>query len=44
VRFIAAARHVALLADSDGTTLTYELWTDRRASLRAFVRHMSGED
>ena len=44
VRFIAAARQLALLADSDGTTLTYELWTDRRASLRAFVRHMSGED
>jgi len=44
VRFIAAARQLALLADSDGTTLTYELWTDRRPALRAFVRHMSGEE
>jgi hypothetical protein len=44
VRFIAAARRLALLADSKGTALRYELWEDRRASLRAFVRRMSGED
>lgn len=44
VRFIAAARHLALLADSNDTTLSYELWSDQRAALRAFVRHMSGAD
>jgi len=44
VRFIAAARHLALVTDTDGTTLGYELWEDRREDLRAFVRHMSGAD
>jgi hypothetical protein len=44
VRFLAAARHLALIAESNGTTLTYELWDDRRAALGAFVRHMSGAD
>jgi hypothetical protein len=44
VRFMAAARQLALLADSNGTTLSYSLWADRRAALGAFVRHMSGAD
>lgn len=44
LRFLAAARHLSLLPDSDGSQPPYELWEDRRASLRAFVRHMSGED
>ena len=44
VRFLAAARHLALLAESNGTTLSYELWDDRRAALGAFVRHMSGTE
>ena len=44
VRFISAARQLGLLADSDGTTLSYGLWTDRRPALQAFVRHMSGAD
>ena len=44
LRFIAAARHLKLLADSNGSTLSYELWRDRRAELGAFVRHMSGGD
>jgi hypothetical protein len=44
VRFISAARHVALLVDSGATTLNYELWEDRRDALRAFVRLMSGAD
>jgi len=44
VRFIAAARQLALLADSNDTTLSYGLWNDRRANLQAFVRHMSGAD
>ncbi len=44
VRFIGAARQLTLLADSDGTTLSYALWTDRRPALQQFVRHMSGAD
>ncbi len=44
LRFLAAARQLSLLADSNGTTLIYDLWNDRRPALRAFVRHMSGAD
>ncbi|HLJ39516.1 MAG TPA: hypothetical protein VKT54_14010 [Steroidobacteraceae bacterium] len=44
LRFIAAARHLTLLADSRGTLLSYRLWGDQRAALQAFVRRMSGED
>jgi hypothetical protein len=44
LRFLAAARHVTLLADSDGVQQPYELWEDRRPALRAFVRHLSGEE
>jgi hypothetical protein len=44
VSFIAAARGLALLADSSGTTLSYELWSDQRGALSGFVRHMSGAD
>jgi hypothetical protein len=44
MRFIAAARRLALLADNEHTTLSFDLWEDRRAALREFVRHMSGED
>ncbi len=44
LRFIAAARQLALLTDSKGTTLSFELWNDERAALGAFVRHMSGAD
>jgi hypothetical protein len=42
LRFIAEARQVTVLVDSNGTLLNYPLWDDRRAALRAFVRHMSG--
>lgn len=44
LRFIAEARRLTLLADSGGTRLSYRLWGDQRAALRAFVRRMSGED
>lgn len=44
LRFLSEARHLTLAAESGGTDLTYELWEDRRPALRAFVRHMSGED
>jgi hypothetical protein len=40
LRFIAAARQLTVLAESNGTVLSYPLWDDRRAALRAFVRHM----
>ena len=44
LRFIAEARHLALIVDTERTTLSYDLWEDQRTALRAFVRHMSGED
>jgi hypothetical protein len=44
LRFLAEARSLALLAESGGTPLSYQLWQDRRAALRAFVQHMSGSD
>ena len=42
LRFIAEARQLTVLAESNGTLLRYPLWDDRRAALRAFVRRMSG--
>ncbi len=42
LRFIAEARELTVLAESNGTVLRYPLWDDRRAALRAFVRRMSG--
>jgi hypothetical protein len=44
LRFIGEARHLTVVAESGGTDLTYDLWEDRRPALRAFVRHMNGED
>jgi hypothetical protein len=44
LRFIAEARQLTVLAESNGTLLPYPLWEDRRAALRSFVRHMSGSD
>jgi hypothetical protein len=40
LRFIAAARHVALLIDSNGAQLSYGLWYDQRHALRALVRRI----
>jgi hypothetical protein len=42
LRFVSEARNLTLVADSDGTPLTYDLWEDRRTSLRAFVHQLSG--
>ena len=42
--FIAEARRLTIVADSEGAPLGYELWEDRSTALRAFVHHMSGED
>ena len=44
LRFLAEARHLKLLSESDVTELEFGLWDDRRASLRTFVNHMSGAD
>jgi len=44
MRFIAEARQLTVLAESNGTPLPYPLWEDRRTALRSFVRHMSGSD
>ena len=42
LRFIAAARQLTVFARSNGTLLSYPLWDDRRAALKAFVVHMGG--
>jgi len=42
LRYVAEARRLTLVADSGGTPLSYELWEDHRAALRAFVQHMNG--
>jgi hypothetical protein len=44
LRFLAEARRLKVLSPSDAALAAYELWDDRRAALRAFVRRMSGED
>jgi hypothetical protein len=43
LRFIAAARHVAIQAGVDDTAPVYELWDDERDALVAFVKFMYGE-
>lgn len=44
LRFIAESRHLAIALDTERSTLTYDLWEDRRADLARFVRHLSGAD
>lgn len=44
LRFIAASRRVALVIDTEPSTLTYDLWEDRRPALRSFVQHLQGQD
>jgi hypothetical protein len=44
LRFVAEARHLTIVADSDGAPLGYELWEDRRTALRTFVHHMNGDE
>lgn len=44
LRFISESRRLGLQVESDGTPFTYDVWEDRRAALKAFVRHMNGED
>ncbi|MBS0365038.1 MAG: hypothetical protein JSR67_04340 [Proteobacteria bacterium] len=42
LRSLAECRRLTLVAETPVTTITYELWEDQRAALRAFVRQMSG--
>ena len=44
LRFVAEARSLTIVADSEGAPLGYELWEDRRTALRSFVHHMSGDE
>ena len=43
LRFIAAARHVAIQSVGDENAFDYELWDDKRRSLARFVRFLEGE-
>jgi len=43
LRFIAEARHLAVLTSADDIPITYEVWDDQRAALRGLVRLLSGE-
>jgi len=44
LRFVASARRLTAVAESNSTPLSYDLWQDQRPALQAFVRHMSGAD
>lgn len=41
--FLAAARHLAVLADADDPASAFELWADRRHALKQLVRSLNGE-
>ncbi|TLY70561.1 MAG: hypothetical protein E6K49_16315 [Gammaproteobacteria bacterium] len=43
LRFIAEARHLAVLTSADDTPMTYEVWEDQRAALLGLVRLLSGQ-
>ena len=42
MRFIAAARHLAVLKQSDAAATSYPIWDDQRAALGVFVDLLSG--
>jgi hypothetical protein len=42
LRSIAESRQLTLVTETAVTSITYGLWEDHRAALRAFVQHMSG--
>jgi hypothetical protein len=42
LRFIAAARHLAVLRRADDPSSAYEIWDDQRAALGAFVALLDG--
>jgi hypothetical protein len=43
LRFIAAARHLAVLRRADDPSSAYGIWDDQRAALGAFVALLDGE-
>ena len=43
LRFIAAARHLAVQTQLGDDTVDYELWDDKRRALDRYVRFMDGE-
>jgi hypothetical protein len=42
LRFIAAARHLAVLKRGDDPSSAYAIWDDQRAALGAFVTLLDG--
>jgi hypothetical protein len=42
LRFLAEARRLKVLSDSDATPTGFVLWDDEREALRAFVQHLNG--
>ena len=44
IRLISESHHVSLRIGGDNAPLTYELFEDRRSSLREFVRHMTASN
>jgi hypothetical protein len=44
LRFIGASRRLALVIDTEPSAFTYDLWEDRRPALRAFVKHLAGQN
>jgi hypothetical protein len=42
LRFLAAARHLAIVKDPEDASTLYELWDDERPALGALVRLLSG--
>lgn len=43
LRFIAAARNLAVQTQLGDETMTYDLWDDKRRALDRYVRYMDGE-
>jgi len=44
LRFISAARRVAIQVGADDTAPVYEVWDDARDALASFVKFMNGEE
>lgn len=43
LRFLSAAKHLALLQDANDPTSGFQLWSDRRAALNGLVRSLTGQ-
>ena len=44
LRSIAESRRLSLITETNIASIPYTLWDDRRAALRAFVRHIAAPD